>query len=466
MHAIEQWLGQATGFLWSWPAGQIGASWWPDGLSLLVLLCLGGGLFLTVRLGFIQFRGFGHAWKVLLGKYDHANEPGDISHLQALSTAVSATVGLGNIAGVAIAVKIGGPGAVFWMWVVGIVGMATKFTECGLATHFRKKLPDGTLRGGPMYYIVEGLGARWQWLATFFAAACMISSFGIGNLFQSNQAAQVIQDYFHIPVVVSGGVLALLLGLVIIGGIKRIGQVAGVLVPVMCIGYVLGALAICLMHFGDWLGVMGLVFRDAFALQPLAGGSLGAIIIVGVRRALFSSEAGFGSAPMAHAAAKTDLGMRQGVVALLEPFIDTIIVCSATASVILLSGLWQTSTADGVTLTAQAFAHFMPFGSEFVAIAAGLFAFSTAIAWSYYGVVSTNYLFGARAEIFYKLAFVLAFFVGAIWELGPIVNFSDLANVFMFLPNMIVILLLSGKAATLSRDYFTRLDRGEFDQAA
>ncbi|MBI2343275.1 MAG: sodium:alanine symporter family protein [Deltaproteobacteria bacterium] len=448
LETIERVLSQAVGFIWNWP---------------VVMLCLGGGLYFTVRLGFIQFRGFPHALKVVAGRYDRAGEPGAISHYQALSAALSATVGLGNIAGVAIAVKMGGPGAVFWMWMIGLLGMATKFTECGLATHFRTTLPSGEVRGGPMYYIVRGLGARWRWLAILFSTFCVIASFGIGDMFQSNQTAQVLRDYFGVPVWVTGGVMAALVALVIIGGIRRIGQVAGYLVPFMCATYVIGAGIICLIHFGEWCAMLGVIVRDAFSLRPLVGGSLGAVIIIGVRRALFSSESGFGSAPIAHAAARSEVGMRQGFVALLEPFIDTIVVCSATASVILLSGTYLNSQADGVSLTVQAFDHFFPgFGSIFVSYAVTLFAFSTAISWSYYGEVSAHHLFGERAVAPYKWCFVLFFFIGAIWTLTPIMNFSDVANALMLIPNVLVLFALSNVAARLTGDYFAKLRRKEF----
>lgn len=444
LEALEAWLGSAAGVVWNWP---------------VIILCLGGGLFFTVRFGFIQFRAFGHACKVLTGRYDRPGEPGDISHFQALSTAISATVGLGNIAGVAVAIKMGGPGAVFWMWMIGLVGMATKFTECSLSTHFRVRTKEGELRGGPMYYITEGLGPKWKWLSVFFAFACMISAFGIGNMFQSNQTAQVLKDYFAIPLWVTGLVLAFALALVILGGIKRIGKVAGVLVPFMCVFYVLGAFSICLLNLNDWIAMIGLILNEAFALEPVTGGTLGTVIIWGVRRAIFSSEAGLGSAPIAHAAARTELGVRQGIVALLEPFIDTIVICSATASVILLSGL-HNGEAGGVTLTAQAFDHFYPgFGNYFVAAAAALFAFSTAISWSYYGEVSAHYLFGEAFAHFYKYLYCVMFFIGSVWALGPIINFSDLMLGLMAVPNITALFLLSGKVKALTEDYFRTLHR-------
>lgn len=466
MKFLETWLTTAAGYLWGWPGADGEWPWWPQGLSLLVLLVMGGGLYFTLRFGLIQLRGFVHSLRVIAGQYDRPGEPGAISHLQALSAALSGTVGLGNIAGVAIAVKTGGPGAVFWMWMLGFVGMATKFCECSLATHYRHAMPNGELRGGPMYYIVDGLGQRWRWLAVLFCFFCIMTSFGGGNMFQSNQVAQIFADSFHVPTWITGVVLAIALGLVIIGGIQRIGRVAGVLVPVMCLIYVVGAVLICVTHPVAWWRMMGLIIQDAFALKPLLGGSLGAIIIIGVQRAVFSSESGFGSAPIAHAAARTDEGVRQGIVALLEPFIDTLVVCTATASVILLSGVYQTSEATAVTLTVEAFDVFLPgFGRYFVAIAVGLFAYSTAIAWSYYGQVAAQYVFGPKADKPYRVIFVLMYLLGAIWvgehaNYGPVMNFTDVCVALMVIPNVMVCLWLSGTVARLQKDYFRRLRSG------
>jgi len=458
IETIEATLNSLVGLVWSWP---------------VVILCLGAGFFITVLTGGIQFRAFMHAIAVVRGKFDKEGEHGEISHMQALSAAVSATVGLGNIAGVAIAVKTGGPGAVFWMWMIGLVGMATKFAECGLGTIYRVQDDDGNYRGGAMYYITKGIPERFPGLsgvvgplAMFFAFACAVASLGGGNMFQSNNVASLLEASFNIPPVATGVVLAAAVGAVILGGIKRIGQVAGILVPLMCGGYILGAVGICLMNIGDVGPAIALIFSDAFSGQAAAGGALGAVIITGVRRAVFSSEAGLGSAPIAHAAARTDEPLRQGIVALLEPFIDTIVVCSATALVIVMAGMYGAGAPDldGAALTAAAFDHFVPgFGNRFLAFAVCLFAFSTAISWCYYGETSTQYMFGSKAVLPFKVLFVAAVFVGAVWKLGPVIAFSDLTLGLMVVPNLLAVLLLSGKLREETTSYFDKLKSGAFD---
>ncbi len=462
IESIENSLNTLVGLVWSWP---------------VVILCLGAGFVITVVTGGIQFRAFGHAIEIVRGKFDKSGEEGEISHLQALSAAVSATVGLGNIAGVAVAVKTGGAGAVFWMWMIGLVGMATKFAECGLGTLYRVQDDEGNYRGGAMYYITKGIPERYPGLAgmagplaMFFAFACAMASLGGGNMFQSNNVATLLKESFDIPQVVTGVVLAGAVAAVILGGIKRIGQVAGVLVPVMCGGYILGALAICLMNIGGVGPALALIFSDAFSGQAAAGGAIGVVIITGVRRAVFSSEAGLGSAPIAHAAARTDEPLRQGIVALLEPFIDTIVVCTATALVIVMADMGGANFAaelDGAALTARAFDFFLPgFGDSFLAIAVCLFAFSTAISWSYYGETSVQYMFGTKAVVPFKMLFVAAFFIGAIWKLGPVLAFSDLTLGLMVVPNLFAVLLLTGKLKEETNSYFGKLRSGAFDGAA
>lgn len=444
LEAIDHALGVAVGLAWNYP---------------VVIMCLGTGLYLTLRLGFIQVRGFRHALVVISGKFDRPDETGHITHFQALSAAVSGTVGLGNIAGVAIAIAMGGPGAVFWMWMIGLLGMATKFTECGLATYYREQT-DGEVRGGPMYTMLKGLGTGWKPVAGFFAFCTAIASLGGGNMFQSNQAAAILEQNYGVPPWVSGLLIAALAGLVIIGGIKRIGQVAAKIVPLMCGIYVVGAILICLFNFAHLPSALGIIFTDAFSGQAAAGGAIGTVIIMGVRRAVFSSESGLGSAPMAHAAARTNEPMRQGVVALLEPFIDTIVVCSATAIVIVLSGLYGEAGKglEGVALTTRAFDMFIPgFGSIFVTVAVVLFAYSTAITWSYYGETGAAYVLGPKAVRPFQWIFVAFLFIGAVWKLGPVLNFSDLMLALMAIPNTISILLLSNKAAKLTREYFGRM---------
>ncbi len=330
---------------------------WP-----LVIGLLGTGIFLTIRLGFIQLRRLGHGLAVTSGKYDDPNEPGDVSHFQALTTALSATVGIGNIAGVALAIHWGGPGALFWMWMTAFLGMATKYSEVTLAQHFRVKVdPDGggkvwagSVAGGPMYYIERGLGARWKPVAVFFAFMLMVTSFMTGNAIQANTIATQVADNFGIATWITGLVTASIVGLVIIGGIRRIGAVTSVLAPVMATIYVLGALIILAVNFGDVLPAFGMIFTEAFnPTAGVAGTGIGVFLTVmtyGVKRGLFSNEAGQGSAPIAHSAAKTDEPVSEGAVALLEPFIDTIIICTMTGLVIVLTGSYNARVATEISL--------------------------------------------------------------------------------------------------------------------
>ncbi|MDX1440374.1 MAG: sodium:alanine symporter family protein [Rubricoccaceae bacterium] len=346
MEFLEQIITTLEHYVWSWP--EIGGE-----LSLIVIALLGTGVFLTLRLGFIQIRHLAHGIGVTSGKYDDPDEPGDVSHFQALTTALSATVGIGNIAGVAIAIHWGGPGALFWMWVTALLGMAVKYSEVTLAQHYRVvEFPDqdakaweGSVSGGPMYYIEKGLGKNWKPLAVFFAGALMITSFLTGNAVQANTVADIVNTEYGLPVWITGLITAGIVALVIIGGIGRIGKVTGILAPVMAVIYVFGALVIILMNVGEVPAAFALIFQEAFSPSAgVAGTGTGVFLLTmmwGVRRGLFSNEAGQGSAPIAHAAAKTDEPVSEGVVALLEPFIDTIVICSMTGLVILTTGVWN-----------------------------------------------------------------------------------------------------------------------------
>jgi AGCS family alanine or glycine:cation symporter len=326
---FEELLGIATTFVWQ---------------KIVVILCLISGLYFTLRFKFIQLTTIPHAIELCKGKFDDPNEKGQITHFQALTAALSATIGLGNIAGVAIAIAFGGPGAIFWIWIIGFFGMATKFVECTLGTHYRIENKDGEMRGGAMYYITKGLGNNWKPLATFFGVAIAIAAFGAGGMFQSNQAASALFFNYGIPTWVTGLVLLILGLLVIIGGITRIGKVTSKVIPIMCVVYVCGALLICLMNF-DKLGTFfSIILSDAFTGKAAASGSLMTVIMTGVRRAIFSNEAGLGSAPIAHAAVKTNYPIREGFVASIGPFVDTIIVCTATAAVIIMAGNFGTET--------------------------------------------------------------------------------------------------------------------------
>jgi AGCS family alanine or glycine:cation symporter len=347
MEILDNIVSTLEYYVWSWP--EIGGE-----LSLIVLALLGTGVFLTIRLGFIQLRHLGHGIGVTTGKYDDPDEPGDVPHFQALTTALSATVGIGNIAGVAIAIHWGGPGALFWMWITAILGMAVKYSEVTLAQHYRvvefpdreSKAWEGSVSGGPMYYIEKGLGKNWKPLAVFFAGALMITSFLTGNAVQANTVADIVNTEFGIAAWITGLITASVVGLVIIGGIGRIGKVTGILAPAMALIYVAGALLIIFANFDQVPGAFALIFTEAFNPSAgVAGTGSGVFLLTmmwGVRRGLFSNEAGQGSAPIAHAAAKTDEPVSEGVVALLEPFIDTILICSMTGLVIITTGVWNT----------------------------------------------------------------------------------------------------------------------------
>jgi len=447
---IADLIAKATGFVWYWP---------------VVILCLFTGVYFTLRLRFIQFRGFTHALSLVRGHYDDPSEKGQITHFQALSAALSGTIGLGNISGVAIAIAAGGPGAVFWMWVVGFFGMATKFAECGLGTYFREEDSDtGEVRGGPMYYITKGLGEKWKPMAQFFAVCVFLGAFGAGNMFQSHEAASALNASYGIPAWSTGIMLAVLVGFVIIGGIKRIGQVASKIVPFMCAIYLFGAVTICLLNFSQVPHAFWVIITDAFTGQAAAGGALGTVIIWGVRRAIFSNEAGLGSAPIAHAAVKTHYPIREGFVAALGPVIDTLIVCTATAIVIVLAGNYgptATEGLSGITLTTHSFDQFLDgFGSIFITVAVFFFAYSTMITWSYYGQIGITYVFGKSWVTLYRWVFVIFVFIGATVPLKTVINFADLTIGLMVIPNTIAIVLLSNKLVNITKNYFFNLKAG------
>ncbi len=447
----------------------VGIVWSP----FLVFLLVGTGLFLTIAMGFPQIRGFMHAIQVVRGKYSDPDAPGEISHFEALATALSATVGLGNIAGVAVAIKMGGPGATFWMIVTGLLGMATKYSECSLAIMHRTIDPDGKVQGGPMYYIKRGLfsgNTKLQKLissplAMFFAFACMCATFGAGNMFQSNQVASILNDKFQISTILTGAVLAVLTAVVILGGIKRIGSVTSKLVPFMGGLYVLGALAVIFMNFEKVPSMFAQIFGDAFSGTAAAGGFTGIavreVIMQGVKRGCFSNEAGLGSSPIAHSAASTSEPIREGIVALLEPFVDTVVICTLTALVILLSGQWMTPGLEGVNLTAASFDSVLPgFGSIFVPIAVFLFAYSTLLSWSYYGEQAVDYLTGGKGNkkliICYKLFYCFLAFLGANASLQMVLNFSDMMLGLMVFPNLIAVIFMIPKLRAETKRYFKK----------
>ncbi len=438
--------------------GQIASAAW--GIPSIVLL-VGTGIYLTLRMRFIQFRGFRHGLALITGRYDHLADPGEVTHFQALSTALSATIGTGNIAGVATAIAFGGPGAVFWMWITALVGMATKYTSCTLALKFRQFHPDGSVSGGPMYTLAEGLGLRW--LGILFALFALIASFGIGNMVQANSVVDGLT--YIVPAagqykLVIGVVIAILVGLVIIGGIRRIARIASRIIPLMALLYCGAALWILVTNLEKLPSAFATIFELALNPWAAGGGAIGAAIQYGVARGVFSNEAGLGSAPMAHAAARTGEPVREGLVAMMGPFIDTIVICTMTALVIVVSGLWGEARPEalkGAALSAHAFqAHLGVAGSWVVGIGLVFFAYSTIIAWSYYGDRSAEFLFGPGAVLPYRIIYTVLVVVGAYVPLNLVWNLADIANILMAAPNLISLVLLAGLVKRLTDDYFQR----------
>ena len=424
----------------------------------LTFILIGTGLFVTIALGFIQLKRLNHSFAVVSGKYDNPDDEGDVTHFQALSAALSATIGIGNIAGVALAVRLGGPGALFWMWVTAVLGMALKYAECTLSHRYRVIHEDGSASGGPMYYIEKGLGPKWKPLAVFFATCAVICSFCTGNMNQANTIAQMFLTY-NVSIYVSGVVIAALVGLVIIGGIKRIAAVASRLVPTMAVLYVLGTMVIIITHSENIIPSFAKIFTEAFSLKAGWGG-LFAVIMWGVRRGLYSNEAGQGSAPIAHAAAKTKESAREGAVALMGPFIDTLIVCTMTGLAILSTGVIESTSLTGAQLTREAFRQGFSFapelGSFIVNCAVLLFAYTTMVAWSYYGDRSIEYLAGPKAIKPYRWVYVFFNFMGAILPLTFVWNFGDIALSLMTIPNLIGVLFLTGTVKNITSEYFAK----------
>jgi len=435
-------------------------------------LVLAAAIF-TLYFGFIQFRAFGHAISLVKGDYSDPEDAGEVSHFQALATALSGTVGLGNIAGVAVAVSIGGAGATFWMILAGLLGMASKFTECILGVKYRNELPDGTISGGPMYYLSKGLAEKGQAglgrvLAIFFSICCIGGALGGGNMFQANQAFQQVVN-------VTGGAasplaglgwlfglaMAVLVGVVIIGGIKSIAKVTEKVVPFMGILYVGTALVIILMNFENIGWAFGQIIGGAFSPEGIAGGAVGALI-QGFKRAAFSNEAGIGSAAIAHSAVRTKEPTTEGVVALLEPFIDTVVICTMTALVIIFTGVLDTGLT-GVELTSAAFGAQVAFFPYILALAVLLFAFSTMLSWSYYGLKAWTYMFGEGkfSATLFKLIFCVFVVIGASMSLGPVIDFSDSMIFAMALANIVGLYILMPVVKREVEQYFGKLKSGE-----
>ncbi len=432
-----------------------GFVWGPPMLVLLV----GTGVYLTFRTNFFSILKLGYVLKNTLFKIFAKGQAGEgeITPFQAVATALAATVGTGNIAGVATAIALGGPGAVFWMWLSAIFGMTTKFGEVVLSIKYREKTPDGRFVGGPMYYIQNGTGQKW--LAKIFAVFGALAAFGIGNMVQSNSVAASLQESFSVPPLVTGLVLAALTALVILGGIKRIGAVTEKLVPFMASIYILGALFIIIMNASHIPEAFGLIFSNAFTPTAATGGFAGATLAMGIRfgiaRGVFSNEAGLGSAPIAHAAATTDHPVRQGLWGVFEVFMDTIVICSLTALAILVSGLWD-SGVTGAALTTQAFDEAIIGGGYIVSVGIMLFAFSTILGWSYYGERCAEYLFGPKAIVPYRVVWIPFVIIGSIGGLTFIWDLADTLNGLMAIPNLIGVVLLSGTVISLTKEFFAK----------
>lgn len=429
------------------------------GEYLLIPLLTIVGIYLTIGLRAMPWQKIPLAVKTLWqGRQETTHLKGDISPFQALMTALSATVGTGNIAGVSTAIYFGGPGAIFWMWVIALFGMATKYAEAVLAVSYRETDALGNYVGGPMYYIRNGLGENWRWMAAAFAFFAMFAAFGIGNMVQSNSVADEIYSTFNVPTWLTGATMAILAALVIIGGVKRIAQVAAKLVPFMALIYILAALAIVIINIDKMPGTIAFIIKSAFTGSAASGGFLGASIWMairwGVARGIFSNEAGLGSAPIAHAAAKTNDPVKQGMVAMLGTFIDTIIICSLTAFVIILTGAWE-SGLKGAPMSSLAFSTGLyGHGGYVVTFGLILFAFTTILGWSYYGERCASYLFGTGIIFYYRLLWIIAIFIGAVVKLELVWTFADVLNGLMALPNLIALLLLSPIVFSKTRQYF------------
>jgi alanine or glycine:cation symporter, AGCS family len=437
---------------------QFGIDWYNEyiGGYLILALLVPTGIFFAFKFRFLHVRKFWHSIAIVSGRYSKKEDSGDINHFKALTTALSATVGTGNIVGVALAIYWGGPGAIFWMWVTGFFGMMLKMVECTLGLKYRQFNPDGTVSGGPMYYMEHGLkdilGKYAKVLAMVFAGAAILCSMGTGNMAQSNSMTDVLNSAYNIPTWISGLVITGLVLLIVVGGLKRIAEVTSKLVPFMAVIYFFAALLVIILNIENLIPAFKLIFTDAFDFRAATGGFVGGAFIMtltmGVRRGLFSNEAGQGSAAMAHAAAKTKHPIREGMVASLEPFIDTLFICTLTALVILVTGAWKADAA-GVSMTVLAFSEGLAkinmsfMANHVISFGLLLFAFSTIISWSYYGTRAAQYLFGFKAIKPYYYVYALFVFLGSVWGIDLVWSFVDMVITFMTIPNLIAILLLT-----------------------
>ena len=444
MEAFMALLNTLSSFIW--------------GPFTLVLL-LGVGIYLSLGLKLLPWRRIPYAFRQLMASRKatiDGDGDGEISPFNALMTAMSATVGTGNIAGVATAIFIGGPGAIFWMWVTALVGMATKYGEAVLAVKYRETDDDGQYVGGPMYYIKNGLGAGWGWLAFLFALFGTIAAFGIGNMVQSNSVAAAMYSNFQVEHHLTGGIIAVLTALVILGGIKRLGIIAGKLVPFMALIYIAGSLLIIISNFSEVPTALAMIVDSAFNGTAATGGFAGAAVMMGIQmgiaRGIFSNESGLGSAPIAHAAAQTNSPVRQGLIAMLGTFIDTLVICTMTALVIIISGVW-TSGETGASLSSMAYGNLLPFGEYIITFGLVIFAFTTILGWSYYGERCASYLFGKGIILPYRILWIVAIFTGAFLKVNLIWVLADVMNGFMALPNLIALALLSPVIFAVTKEY-------------
>jgi AGCS family alanine or glycine:cation symporter len=449
----------------------------------LVYLLVGGGLFFLIYSRFVPFKFLKHSLDILRGKYDDPDDPGDISHFEALSSALAATVGMGNISGVAVAIFMGGPGALFWMWVSAFVGMATKFFTCSLAILYRGEDSQGKIQGGPMYVIREGLQKKWggNWSYLFKPLAALFAFAGIFGplpIFQANQLTQILRDSIYIPQgwvaanahmggdLITGLVLVVLVSTVIFGGITRIGKVTSRLVPAMVVIYVGCVIAILAAHVTEIPHYLGLIVTDAFTGKSVMGGAVGSLIVIGIQRGVFSNEAGLGTEALAHGAAKTKEPIREGLVAMLGPAIDTIITCTMTALAILVTGVWKSTEANGVTLTLNAFNEALPaIGTYLLVICVVFFAISSMLTYSYYGTKCLGYLIGAERQHWYNYFYVGSIIFGSIASIGAVIDLIDGMFALMAIPTMVSTILLAPKVKEAAQDYFSRIDTMEmYDQ--
>lgn len=456
-------------------ADTAGYIWWP-----ILFLIIGGGVFFLFYSGFVQYKYFFHAINVLRGKYDDPNAPGQISSYKALSTALASTVGMGNLAGVAAAIALGGPGALFWMWVTSFVGMSTNFFTSTLASMYRGKDSRGEMQGGPMYVIREALGKGWQPLAVLFCICCMVGALPI---FQANQLTQALVDIglksnglketffpilgvsISIPKLIIGVLICIVCTIVIIGGIKRIGAWAGSLVPLMIVLHFVSVVYILIVYADQVPYYLGLIFTDAFSPQhfrgdPFMGGVTGGIIMLGVRRATFSNEAGIGTAPMAMSAAKSTEPVREGLISMLSPVIDTIISCSLTALAILVTGVWRDEGVSGITLTSLAYKSAMPFGGDYILLVCTfIFAISALFSYSYYGQKALSFLIGVDKSKWYDYLYLAAIMLGALASMSFVLDLIDIAFALMAIPTMLSALALAPRVMTEAKKYFHEMKK-------